>query len=586
MNFVDIYNQAFETGRLKAKKQAVEGVLSKYASDPTSAQSELTKLGAFDEANNIRQQAENQRNDKLREVYGAKANTGDYYGAAQEAAKAGDAQHYQMYSGLDEASKERARNAITTSAKVAKRLQELYPIDPRNPNDAITKRKEQLAKLAPHLSQTLGLPQDQILSADVSDDGINSMYAESQAYLKDHTYKTVSIKNADGSETIRFVDETAGQFLPDGSQSGAPAEQPMQSNMNQGTNEGTRAGRNNNAGNLRYDGHSKWQGMTGVDPQGFVIFDTPENGMRAAGINLANQQKLHGINTIEGLVQKYAPQSDNNDTAAYIQSVAQQTGLDPRQPLDFTDPAVQQKILPAMFKVEGGGTPARVPAAPMQQQTTQQNGPIRSMTGDRTPKPDKNKWRDATDAEKDRMHVPRSYGAQVNDSTGEFKVLSASKGIFADQAKQEKMLRAKQDTMKQAQDMGNTIDEAIKAINPFNTGVIGGATKGFEGGPAANLQALLDPIESGIALDKLNQIRQNSPTGGALGNVSDTDIKLLKSAIASLKLSQDPETLKKHLLRVKQVYTDIFNRTAADIDASAMQDDGQATQNGPTKSNW
>jgi len=132
--------------------------------------------------------------------------------------------------------------------------------------------------------------------------------------------------------------------------------------------EGVRSDRNNNAGNLRWDGKSQWQGMKGVDPQGFVIFDSPENGVRAAGINLANQQKLHGLNTLSDVIAKYAPQADNNNTQAYIQSVAQQTGIDPNQPINLSDPAIQAKVLPAMFKVEGGGTPARIPTPPQQDQ--------------------------------------------------------------------------------------------------------------------------------------------------------------------------------------------------------------------------
>lgn len=120
--------------------------------------------------------------------------------------------------------------------------------------------------------------------------------------------------------------------------------------------------RNNNPGNLRWDGKSQWKGMTGVDPRGFVQFLTPELGARAAGINLGNQQKLHGINTLSGLISKYAPPSDNNDTAAYIRTVAQKTGLDPNAPIDLQDPAIQAKVLPVMFNVESGGTPARFQA--------------------------------------------------------------------------------------------------------------------------------------------------------------------------------------------------------------------------------
>ena len=39
--------------------------------------------------------------------------------------------------------------------------------------------------------------------------------------------------------------------------------------------------RNNNGGNIRWDGVTDWQGMTGADAQGFVIFSDPVYGVRA-----------------------------------------------------------------------------------------------------------------------------------------------------------------------------------------------------------------------------------------------------------------------------------------------------------------
>ena len=126
---------------------------------------------------------------------------------------------------------------------------------------------------------------------------------------------------------------------------------------------GTRANRNNNPGNIR--GGGAWQGMTGQDGGGFDIFDTPENGQRAAGINLANQTRLHGITTLSDLASKWAPSTDGNNTAAYIQTLSQLTGIGPNQPVDFSDAAMQSKVLPAIYQIESGGTPARAPAPPL-----------------------------------------------------------------------------------------------------------------------------------------------------------------------------------------------------------------------------
>jgi hypothetical protein len=119
-----------------------------------------------------------------------------------------------------------------------------------------------------------------------------------------------------------------------------------------------RSVRNNNPGNLRADGKSNWQGMTGVDPQGFVQFDTPENGQRALGINLANQSQLHGLNTVRGIVGKYAPPSDGNDTSAYIAKVAQGLGVGPDDQIDLNDPRVNAAMQSIIVPTEMGNAPS------------------------------------------------------------------------------------------------------------------------------------------------------------------------------------------------------------------------------------
>lgn len=167
-----------------------------------------------------------------------------------------------------------------------------------------------------------------------------------------------------------------------------------------------RAQRNNNPGNLRASG-DQWQGMTGVDDQGFVQFDTPEAGIRAADINLQNQQKLHGINTIEGLVTKYAPPTDGNDTAAYIRTVAKRTGFAPGQQLDLTDPQVRAKILPVMFAVEGGGTPTVAPQASTTAESPAGGANV-VFTGAA-----KAKVRPATAEEKAQYGIPADVPAQI-----------------------------------------------------------------------------------------------------------------------------------------------------------------------------
>lgn len=188
---------------------------------------------------------------------------------------------------------------------------------------------------------------------------------------------------------------------------------PSQGAANAAPADGTPAQRNNNPGNLKWDGKSHWQGMTGVDPAGFVQFDTPENGTRAASINL-HTQLMRGPQTLTSFISRYAPASDHNDTQAYIASVAQQTGLDPTAPIP-DDPATSHKIMQAMFSVESGGTPAKVPAAPAQATQPGQPGVIMG-----NPKP---KVRPATAEEKQAYGLDPSTPAQIKPD-GSIDVIS------------------------------------------------------------------------------------------------------------------------------------------------------------------
>lgn len=100
--------------------------------------------------------------------------------------------------------------------------------------------------------------------------------------------------------------------------------------------------RNNNAGNLRDYGEA-WRGKVGTDAAGFVIFDTPENGIRAMARVIINYGRLHGINTIRGIIYRYAPPNEN-DTESYISHVSRALGISP-------DEAIAADQLPALLAV-------------------------------------------------------------------------------------------------------------------------------------------------------------------------------------------------------------------------------------------
>ena len=120
-----------------------------------------------------------------------------------------------------------------------------------------------------------------------------------------------------------------------------------------------RSFRNNNPGNLEAGDH--WQGLMAVStmtPQQraetrFAVFSSPKWGFRALAVILLNYQHKHGINTIRGIVERFAPANENN-TAAYISAISQGIKRGPDEPLDFTNPATLQGFCKAIAIHEAG----------------------------------------------------------------------------------------------------------------------------------------------------------------------------------------------------------------------------------------
>ena len=113
-----------------------------------------------------------------------------------------------------------------------------------------------------------------------------------------------------------------------------------------------RSVRNNNPGNIRTNS-TAWKGKTG-DDGAFVSFATPEHGVRALGRTLETYQDKHGLNTVEGMIQRWAPPNEN-DTTGYVNFVANKMGIDKNSPIDLSaNPELAEKMVAAMIQKEGG----------------------------------------------------------------------------------------------------------------------------------------------------------------------------------------------------------------------------------------
>jgi hypothetical protein len=74
-----------------------------------------------------------------------------------------------------------------------------------------------------------------------------------------------------------------------------------------------------------------------------------------------------------------------------------------------------------------------------------------------------------------------------------------------------------------------------------------------------DLSNLITTIEANAMVDKLQAMRQASPTGAGLGNVTERENERLVAAIGSLKQSQSDGQFRTNLQRVKDIYLEIVH---------------------------
>lgn len=101
---------------------------------------------------------------------------------------------------------------------------------------------------------------------------------------------------------------------------------------------------------------NKWNGLIGQDERGHGIFSRPEEGIRAGVKVLQSYSNKYGINTIEGIISRFAA-ADPATLRAYVDNVSHASGYASDEQLDVTNPDVLRKIIPPMIRQEIGDVP-------------------------------------------------------------------------------------------------------------------------------------------------------------------------------------------------------------------------------------
>jgi len=116
----------------------------------------------------------------------------------------------------------------------------------------------------------------------------------------------------------------------------------------------TRGFRNKNPGNIEFKEYNQWKGQAGHDGR-YAIFSDMSFGIRALGKLLDTYRKKYGLVTVSGLIDRWAPDFENN-TGAYISSVSDYVGVGPNEVLEDWQ-SLKPRIVAAIIKHENGFQP-------------------------------------------------------------------------------------------------------------------------------------------------------------------------------------------------------------------------------------
>src|SRR6056297_160766 len=121
----------------------------------------------------------------------------------------------------------------------------------------------------------------------------------------------------------------------------------------------------------------------------------------------------------------------------------------------------------------------------------------------------------------------------------------------------------------------DALQETLRKSKLPITGAIGSLVRNIPGTDAYDASAMIQTIAGNIGFDRLQQMREASPTGGALGAVSERELSTLQSVLGSLDQAQSQAQFERNLNRLEDIYTEIMRKASAYPNANDFGFGGQ-----------
>ena len=351
--------------------------------------------------------------------------------------------------------------------------------------------------------------------------------------------------------------------------------------------------------------------MRGYNPQAGALIDF--NNAQAEQRRRQQQQEqqqaqsrqiMGGLSVLDEMLKVPADQRAGWE-ASNAGAISRITGQDPTQsPLGvYDDGSLQSLRSQLMMNARALGMDVAEPEAPERQTTTINGRLVDAQTGEEiadysdAPEPG---FRTLTAEEAQQMGLPEGQAYQVGPDNKVYPIRGQSsdpslniqfndqgnlagltygdapKGKEAaiiqnrqgdpvvspgpQQLAYNKQVKSLQSIEAQHEVVERAIDEALEGIGAWTAGMGGSMLRGVPGTAAYDLEKTIETIRANVGFDKLSEMRENSPTGGALGNVTEKEIAFLQAVLGSLETGQSPEQLRQTLTEVKQFLTESRER--------------------------
>jgi hypothetical protein len=170
---------------------------------------------------------------------------------------------------------------------------------------------------------------------------------------------------------------------------------------------------------------------------------------------------------------------------------------------------------------------------------------------------------------------------RMNPDIAAAEVAAKQEAEFATKGRQGliKAQRALQSKEMREDFLQSKIDSIAERANGFTTGFGGSLTGAIPGTPAFNLRKDVQTLLANAGFDRLQEMRDNSVTGGALGNVTEIELELLQASAQALMASQSKEQFIENLrafqqqrlqslANVKRAYEEDYARFGGQADKS------------------